>query len=173
MCLAAVALLGEGRVAEDLLDRDSGLAEFPFLDREDVDHAILVHLGSLAPKDHEDPWDRDHAVLTLSAHGVRDCQLLSLPGRKVPLPQDLPGESAVVFVQALAAGAAAVPAQGLVLAQVPAVVVQELAFGPVVVPAQRVWVRPHQVSGLQLLLWRLERSRQQQWRPTRPPWQLH
>ena len=173
MCLAAVVFLGEGLVAEDLLDRDSGLVVFPFLDREDADHAILVHLGSLAPKDHEDPWDRDHAVSTLSAHGVRDCQLLSLPGRKVPLPQDPPGESAAAAGQALAAAAVAVAALGPVRAQVQGAVAQGQAFGPADGPVLQVSVRPHQVSGWQLLLWQLERSRQQPWPPTRPPWQLH
>ena len=171
----AVVLLGEGPVAEDLLDRDSGLVVFPFLDREDADHAILVHLGSLAPKDHGDPWDRDHAVSTLSAHGVRDCQLLSLPGRKVPLPQDQLGEIAAALGEALAVAAVAVAALEQARAPVPVAEghVAGQAFERAVVPGPRVLVRPHQVSGWQLLLWRPEQLRPRPWRPIRPPWQLH
>jgi hypothetical protein len=171
-------LLEEGLVAEDLFDRDSSRASIPYRDRGDADHAVLVLPGSLVPEDHEDPWDRDHAVAIPSAHEVRDYQLLSLPGRKVPLLQDPPGEAefvrepeveAEVAVEAVVA-AVVVEAQVLFEEQV---VVEQVFVVPAAVHGPPVSVLPHREFGLRQPRWLPERWMLPLSQRTLPPWPLH
>jgi hypothetical protein len=137
-------------VAEDLLDRDSSRPSDPYLDREGADLAVLALPGSLAPEDHEDPWDRDHEVAAPSGHEARDSRLLSLPARKVLLPL-VPPEGV-----ALAPGPGGVAAPDPEPAWGRAVVEQvlEQVSAPRRPAGRRAWVSPRRVSGWRQLLLR-------------------